>query len=216
MMEYLTNDVSFRGVFIRTDAPLALRQLVKFELVLPEKVIVSGHAMVVHVAERPEDEEKGTGPVPGMGIQFWGPVEHGREWELYIHDLKQRQRAGYAAAKAADKVRRHSERFRLSIEVEFDGERLMTRDISESGVAVRTDLAMPIGAHTDLRLRAGDKELVFDAIVRRAIDEPGFRGLGVELVGVTAEQRSELVRFLRENTPSEERILVPEGDPKLH
>jgi hypothetical protein len=216
MVEYLTNDVSFRGVFIRTDAPLALRQLVKLELVLPEKAIIAGHAMVVHVARPEGEEERGEGAIPGMGLQFWGPIEHSREWERLIHDLKQRERSGYAAAKATDKVRRTSERFKLAIEVEFDGEMLMTRDISETGVAVRTKLAMPVGARTELRLRSGDKALVFDAVVRRTIDEPGFRGLGVELVDVTPDQRAELLRFLRENAPSEERIFVPQGDPKLH
>ena len=115
MVEFLTNDVSFRGVFIRTDAPLALRQLLKFELVLPEKVMVSGHAMVVHVAARPDGQGKGEGPVPGMGLQFWGPIVHGKEWEKFIHDLKSRERAGIAAAKATDRVRRASERFKLAI-----------------------------------------------------------------------------------------------------
>lgn len=216
MVEFLTNDVSFRGVFIRTDSPLALRQLVKLELLLPEKVIVGGHAMVVHVAARTDGEPKSEELIPGMGLQFWGPIERVRDWERFIHELKQRERAGYAAAKATDKIRRISERFKLAIEVEFDGEMLMTRDISETGMAVRTNLAMPIGARTELRLRAGDKALVFDVVVRRAIDEPGFRGLGVELVDVTPERRAELVRFLRENMPSEERIFIPQGDPKLH
>ncbi len=216
MIEFLTNDVSFRGVFIRTDAPLALRQLVKLELLLPEKVIVTGHAMVVHVTPRAEGQAKGEGPVPGMGLQFWGPIDRAREWERFIHDLRARQKAGLSSAKATDKVRRNSERFKLTLEVELGGEQLMTRDISETGMALRTHLAIPVGARAELRLRAGDRTLVFDAVVRRTIDEPGFRGVGVELVDLPPEARTELLRFLRENTPSEERIFVPQGDPKLH
>src|SRR5262249_55609122 len=161
--------------------PPQLRQLVKVELVLPEKVIVSGHAMVVHITSRPEGVPKGEGPVPGIGLQFWGPIEHAREWEQFIHDLKRRERAGVAAAGATDKVRRSSERFKLAIEVTFDGIRTMTRDVSESGMAIRTDLAIPVGTRASLELRAGDRLMKFDVVVRRAIDEPGFRGLGVEL-----------------------------------
>jgi hypothetical protein len=216
MVELLTNDVSFRGVFIRTDSPPALRQLVKVEIHLPSQVIVSGHAMVVHVTPRQEGMAKGEGPVPGVGLQFWGPIEHVREWEQFIQSLKAKEKAGMAASKAADKVRRASERFKLAIEVEFDGEVMMTRDLSENGMAIRTNMAMPVGARTELTVRAGDHHLKFDAVVRRAIDEPGFRGLGIELLGITPEQRVELVQFIKKNTPSEERIFIPPGDPKLH
>jgi hypothetical protein len=215
-IELLTNDVSFRGVFIRTDAPPALRQLVRVELLLPDRVVVSGHAMVVHIAERPEGQPKGEGAVPGIGLQFWGPIERGREWEQFIHALKSRERAGTAAAKATDKVRRASERFKLAIEVTLNKETTMTRDISENGMAIRTNLAMPVGTRADLQIREGERTLRFDVVVRRMIDEPGFRGLGVEIVGMTPEMRSELVAFIRTTGPSEDRIFVASGDPKLH
>jgi hypothetical protein len=215
-LELLTNDVSFRGVFIRTDAPPALRQLVRVELLLPEKVIVSGHAMVVHVRARADGLAKGEGAIPGIGLQFWGPIDRVREWEQFIHGLKQKEKAGVAAAKAADKVRRASERFKLAIEVVFDGERRMTRDISENGMAIRTEVAMPIGARTEVRFRAGDQDMKLDAVVRRRIDEAGFKGLGIELVDVSPEARAEFIKFVRANAPSEERIFIPPGDPKLH
>jgi hypothetical protein len=216
MIEMLTNDVSFRGVFIRTDSPPALRQLVKVELVLPDKVVVSGHAMVVHVAALPAGAAKGEGQVPGIGLQFWGPIEHAKQWEQFIHALKQRQRTGTPAATPADKVRRASERFKLAIEVVFGGERSMTRDVSENGMAIRTDLKMPIGGRAQLELRSEQGTMVFDVIVRRAINEPDFKGLGIELVEMAPDRRAELVKFIRANAPSEERILVPPGDPKLH
>jgi len=215
-IEFLTNDVSFRGVFIRTDAPPALRQLVKMELVLPSGIVVSGHAMVVHVAAAPGGQEKGEGVIPGVGLQFWGPLMHMKEWEQFIHHLKHRQRAGTATAKPTDKVRRASERFKLALEVVFDGVTSMTRDISENGIAIRTELAMPIGSRASLEMRAGNELAKFDVIVRRVIDEPGFRGLGVELVDLDAAKRDSLVRFVRKNTPSEERIFIDPGDPKLH
>jgi len=197
MVELLTHDVSFRGVFIRTDSPPALRQLVKVEIQLPTQVIVSGHAMVVHVSPRVVGAAKGEGPVPGIGLQFWGPIEHGKEWEQYIHSLKAKEKAGMASSKATDKVRRASERFKLAIEVEFDGATMTTRDLSENGMAIRTALPMPIGTRTQITIKKGDQSMKFDAIVRRAIDEPGFRGLGVELVDLSDEQRADFVRFIK-------------------
>jgi len=216
MAEHLTNDVSYRGVFLRADATPALRQLVKVELVLPNAAVVSGHAMVVHLSERPPGEEKGAGAVPGMGLQFWGPIENQREWDQFIHGLRVREKAGMAAAKATDKVRRASERFRLAIEVDFDGTRSMTRDLSANGMAIRTEIAMPVGTRTQLTMRAAGDEVVFDAIVRREISETGFRGLGVELLALTDEKRASLARFLQVHAPAETPVFVPPNDPKLH
>src|SRR5688500_15161609 len=123
MVELLTNEVSFRGVFVRTGSPPAPRQLVKLAPVLPDQHVVAGHAMVVHVASRPDPEldlaEAAAPLIPGIGLQFWGPIERDREWAKFIHELKHRQRAGIPAAKATDKVRRASERFKLAIEVVF-------------------------------------------------------------------------------------------------
>lgn len=215
-IELLTNDVSFRGVFVRTDSPPQLRQLVKVELLLPENVIVAGHAMVVHVAKRPDGAAKGDGPVPGIGLQFWGPLAHAKEWQEFIHDLRRREKAGLMAAKASDKVRRASERFKLQLEVVLDGNALMTRDVSENGMAIRTDTPMAVGMRASLSFRAGEEVLTYDVVVRRTIDEPGFKGLGVELVDMTKEQRDRLVAFIRRSTPSEERIFVAPSDPQLH
>ncbi len=215
-IELLTNDVSFKGVFIRTDAPPALRQLVKVELVLPQNITVSGHAMVVHVAPTPEDDPKTGEVVPGIGLQFWGALARAREWEQFIHELRAREKAGMAAAKATDKVRRASERFKLALEVVFDGKTTMTRDISENGMAIRTDIMMPIGTRAQLGLRSGDQVMMLDVIVRRTIDEPGFKGLGVELVDLDPSKRVALVRFVRKSAPAEERVFIDPDDPRLH
>ncbi len=98
-VELMTNDVSFRGAFLRTDAPPALRQLVRVSFVMPTGEIVSAHAMVVHVVQ-----PNGGSSVPGVGVQFWGPVEESKAWERYVYDLKVLARAGVASSRATDKV----------------------------------------------------------------------------------------------------------------
>jgi len=205
--ELLTNDVSFRGAFLRTDAPPALRQLVKVSLVLPDGAEVSAHAMVVHVVE------KGPDRVPGAGLQFWGPVTNPKEWDQFVHELKAKEKAGLPSARATDKVRRSSERFKLQIDVILDGENAKTRDLSYTGLAVATNLAMPLGARARLSLLANGKEPVFvDVVVRRKIDETRFKGLGLEFVDVTDEARQAIVDFVRGNAPKEEAVFVSEGE----
>jgi hypothetical protein len=212
-VELLTNDVSFRGAFIRTDAPPALRQLVRVAFLLPEGAVVSGHAMVVHVVAPGTDANR----VPGMGVQFWGPVDQGRAWEQFIHELKRKDRLGQLAAKASDKVRRSSERFKLSLDVILDGKQTKTRDISETGMAIRTDSAMPINTRVQLQVKAGVETITLDVVVRRWIDEPGFKGLGVDFTEVSVETRRSLIQLVRRNAPADEKpVFVPANDPKLH
>jgi hypothetical protein len=211
-VELLTNDVSFRGAFLRTDAPPALRQLVKVTFALPTGEIVGGHAMVVHVVP----PAPGSNEVPGVGLQFWGPMEQGKPWERFINELRVKEKAGMPSARITDKVRRASERFKLAIDIELDGRTAVTRDVSETGMAVRTDSAMPVGMRVSVRVHTAAEEVSIDVIVRRRIDDKGFKGLGVEFVDLSPETRRALLDFLRRNAPREDAQFVAPGDPKLH
>jgi hypothetical protein len=210
-VELITNDVSFRGAFLRTDAPPALRQLVRVAFVMPSGELVSAHAMVVHVVQ------PGNGGVPGVGLQFWGPVQESKAWEKYVYELKVRQRAGISASRATDKVRRSSERFKLQLEVIVDGRRLSTRDLSETGMAIRSDSAMPVGTRAHMQVHAnGYPSLALDVIVRRRIEEPSFKGLGVEFVDIKPETKASLMAVLRPVATDDGAIFIDADDPGLH
>jgi len=210
-VELITNDVSFRGAFLRTDAPPALRQLVRVAFVMPGGELVSAHAMVVHVVP------PGTDSVPGIGVQFWGPVAESKAWEKYVYDLKVKQRAGISSSHATDKVRRSSERFKLALEVIVDGRRLSTRDVSETGMAIRSDSAMPVGTRAHMQVHAnGHPSLALDVIVRRRIEEPDFKGLGVEFVDVKPDTKASLMALLRPVAAEEDAIFIDSDDPGLH
>lgn len=214
-IELLTNDVSFRGAFIRTDAPPALRQLVRVAFTLPNGgPVVSAHGMVVRVVTKGEGGDASR--VPGMGLQFWGPIDQAKPWEQFIHDLKQREKAGMPSARATDKVRRSSERFKLALDVELDGKPLVTRDVSETGMALQTSSNMPVGTRTTLQIRRQRESIVVDVIVRRRIDEPGFKGLGVEFVDVPPAARQSIVEIVRSRAPEEDAIFIDPDDPGLH
>jgi hypothetical protein len=211
-VELMTNDVSFRGAFLRTDAPPALRQLVKVAFVMPGGELVAAHAMVVHVVPA------GSGTIiPGAGVQFWGPVQESKAWEKYVYDLKVRERAGVASSRATDKVRRSSERFKLALEVIVDGRRLSTRDVSETGMAIRSESAMPIGTRAHMQVHAnGHPSIALDVIVRRRIEEPSFKGLGVEFVDVKPDTKAALLALLRPAAAEEDAIFIDGDDPGLH
>ena len=210
-VELITNDVSFRGAFLRTDAPPALRQLVRVAFVMPGGELVSAHAMVVHVVP------PGSDSVPGVGVQFWGPVAEAKAWEKYVYDLKVKHRAGIASSHATDKVRRSSERFKLALEVIVDGRRLSTRDVSETGMAIRSESAMPVGTRAHMQVHAnGHPSLALDVIVRRRIEEPDFKGLGVEFVDVKADTKASLMALLRPAAAEADAIFIDSDDPGLH
>lgn len=80
-LAYETLDVSFRGLFVKTDDPPALRSLVRLRVTLPGRTLDT-HAMAVHVVSDDDDHE------PGVGLQFWGlSGDDRRAWETFIRDL---------------------------------------------------------------------------------------------------------------------------------
>jgi hypothetical protein len=211
-IELITNDVSFRGAFLRTDAPPALRQLVKVAFVMPTKELVSAHAMVVH-AVPPGNH----GAVPGVGLQFWGPVQEAKAWEKFVYELKVRERQGIPSSRATDKVRRSSERFKLQLDVIVDGRRLSTRDVSETGMAIRSDSAMPVGTRAHMQVHGnGFASISVDVLVRRRIEEPGFKGLGVEFVDLDAATKDALLALFGPATTDADAVFIDGNDPGLH
>lgn len=82
----ITSDVSFKGMFIRTTQPPALRSLIRLRVALPDQMF-EAHAMVVHVASAPEHDA-------GVGLQFWGLSGSARKaWDDFVQGLVQARRA---------------------------------------------------------------------------------------------------------------------------
>jgi hypothetical protein len=87
-----TLDVSFRGLFLRTTDPPALRSLVRLRVALPSRTI-EAHAMAVHLVDRAAEH------ACGVGLQLWGLAGEGRHaWDAFIRDLVRARRAEAAAA----------------------------------------------------------------------------------------------------------------------
>jgi Tfp pilus assembly protein PilZ len=209
-VELLTNNVSFKGAFVRTDAPPKLRQLIRLSFETPQGPTVNVHAMVVYVVE-PTDPEK----VPGVGVQFWGPIDQPKVWEGYVQDLRAQARAGTLTASNVDKVRRGSERFRVTLDVELGGASGQTRDLSMTGMAIRTELAFQVGMTVLLAVTTPNHgKLEIRVVVRRVIYEPKFKGVGVEFVDVTPEIAATLRAII--DAPHDGAVFAAPGDPELH
>ncbi|MCW5837775.1 MAG: PilZ domain-containing protein [Labilithrix sp.] len=93
-----TSDVSFKGLFLVTDEPPAVRSLMRLRVTLPLREI-EAHAMAVHVARADDGgDERGA----GVGVQFWGLAGPDRvAWDDFVRELIQAKRAAAKLAAAA-------------------------------------------------------------------------------------------------------------------
>jgi hypothetical protein len=84
-------------------------------------------------------------------------------------------------------------------------------------MAIRSDSAMPIGTRAHLQVHSnGHPSLAFDVIVRRRIDEPAFKGLGVEFADIRAETKAALMAILKPISTETDAIFIDGDDPGLH
>lgn len=97
MISLETSDVSFKGLFLRTDDPPPVRSLMRLRVALPLREI-EAHAMAVHVSATNDASE---GRTAGVGVQFWGLAGPDRvAWDDFVRELIHAKRA--AMKKPAD------------------------------------------------------------------------------------------------------------------
>ena len=102
-VELLTENVSYRGFFLRTDSPPPRMQLLQVQFTLPGHTTpITTHAMVVYVA----------GPdaaMRGAGVCFFAMDATVRKaWEAFIVALKERQDAQLKPAPAMARPQKRS------------------------------------------------------------------------------------------------------------
>ena len=82
-----TSDVSYKGLFLCTHDPPAVRSLMRLRVTLPVREI-EVHAMAVHVSATGDASE---GRSAGVGVQFWGLAGPDRlAWDEFVRDLIQK------------------------------------------------------------------------------------------------------------------------------
>jgi len=223
LKDLFSQDVSFRGLFLASDSPPPLRQLIRIETVLPPGgTRFATHGMVVHVVSPGDSGAHG----PGFGVQFYGMGDERRAWEAYVQYVQQsalalpdrretRPPAIARSSLATGSVRigqgsgardnRLFHRFPVVLEVRprdlEDLYRLYSRDVSVGGMFLATVREIDVGSEVRLDVRHPHGTSVFhlSAIVRRQSAEPP--GIGVEFTGLDDRRRRELFEFIHAPIP---------------
>jgi Tfp pilus assembly protein PilZ len=184
----MTEDISFSGMFLRTDTPPPLRGLIKLEVPvegLVEPLALT--AMVVHSIT----PEASAGRVPGAGIQLYGVGAKIRDqWARYVMALRDQHpdaaarpvRVEVARPGAPEPVNRLHARFAASLQVRARTvDELIatyTRDISRGGTFLVTELSLAAGdkLHVELVHPDNGEGFALEGVVRRVVRD----GVGVE------------------------------------
>jgi len=223
--ELTTEDVSFRGLFLRTDEPPALRQLVRVKLSLPPtNDEFTGYGMEVHVVP------PGGPRVAGVGVQFYGVsgAEKNR-WDAFIkyvgekHANSAGETVSLLQAPPTEPIRRQHPRKEMALKIRLytvnDLYDLYTRDISRGGMFITTELPLEAGDRLDVDMVHPVTGEVFKlrCEVRHRTATPTLKGVGVEFIGLDGQRRDQMFDFISSDieVEEEEPVFVAPDDPKL-
>jgi Tfp pilus assembly protein PilZ len=222
----LTGDVGFRGLFLRTDDPPPLRQLLQVKLVLPPgNDAFTVHAMAVFMVPA-----GAAGRAPGVGLQLYAVSGEARQqWERFVRWVAKTHPESLEApvkpvATVPDAVNRQFPRVSRALSVSAQSVRdlqpLVTEDVSRGGMFLLTGLDVAIGS--ELRLLVAHpltgQTIAVDTVVRRRVQHPPERaGLGVELFGLDERRREEFAALAGLDEDSDESgvVYVAKDDPLL-
>src|SRR5262249_21155472 len=187
----VTEDVSMRGIFLRTEEPPNLRQLVQIKLRLPPtNEEVCFHGMAVHVVKKEQAKNR----VAGVGIQFFtaDPVQRAR-WEKFVRTVGEERAKGNKAPALAstptainNRRARHDAKIRLWVKSLEHLRQIYTENISKGGLLLATNERMAIGAKLRILIMHPVSKESFDleGSVRRHVLRDHFKGVAVELSNI--------------------------------
>jgi uncharacterized protein (TIGR02266 family) len=221
-----TEDVSFKGVFVRTDLPLAERHLLRVKFTLPPEG--DDYTVTGMVARSIPAKD---GRPPGAGIQFYGASSNDLDrWNQFIRWVAAGAPAPQPAAPPAaapvfpagtpDAVQRRFPRYAAALHVNLrdvgELEQLYSQNVSQGGMFVGTMRDLPAGTALKLSVIHPNSGETFEleAVVRWRSGAPNF-GLGLEFTGMDDRRREAFLEFVQSELPVEQVTFVAEGDPRL-
>jgi hypothetical protein len=205
IIDLVTEDVSFSGMFLRTDQPPPQRGLVKVDVpVEGDRQPIPLVAMVVHRIE----PIPGSRRVPGAGLQLYGVGGEVRDrWARFILSLRQRHQDAASrpvrvevsnVTPPVEPINRRHERFAAVLAVRSNTlDELVTtytRDISQGGTFLTTDVPLTAGDDLYVELIHPESGTSFglQCIVKRKVRD----GVGVEFSDLDDERRELFWRFV--------------------
>lgn len=198
-----TLDVSFSGLFLRTDNPPPLRELVRIKLPLPgqgEEIQLLG--MAVHRVE------PGGAREPGIGVYLYGVDPDTRQrWESFVrevaageHGEAETSQVSWPKAPEAT-VRDYRPELRVKVPTVDALRTIAERDLARGRTFVRTELYLEAGVSVDVLFSHPDSERTFrlGGVVLQQIRKGQLTGLGIKLSGLDDERRAAFERFVEDN-----------------
>jgi uncharacterized protein (TIGR02266 family) len=235
-----TGDVSLRGVFLRTDTPPKLRQLVRVEFpsLPPDGKMAEFACVAVHVVPLGGAGDDGE-DAPGVGVQWFGAGgDHQARWEGFIRLVEgelpplvegQIFEPGpptlpAAPPRAAEPIRREhprrDARLRARVQTTHEFVEMWTVDLSRGGMFLATEEELELGSSCTVEVLHSRSGEAFElpAVVRWRSTDPKRLGMGVEFVGLNDSRRDAFLSFIDEILPytvDDEILLIDEGDTRL-
>ncbi len=207
-----TEDISFSGIYVRTDTPAPLRQLVKFRFMTPDThQDLNMLAMCVYTVSVEQAERFNR--APGMALNLYGLDKDTRDvWTAFVA----RTLEAYDAAALNDLLRHmpvvsgHVEPLRRrfprvvaefavrvhTVKALFE---VMTQNLSLGGAFLNTDELLPIGAPVRLVIVHPEdgSEFEIKGRVLRAVETPkDRRGLGVRFDDLEGDSAASFHDFI--------------------
>jgi Tfp pilus assembly protein PilZ len=212
-MVLMTEDISYSGVFLRTDSVRPRGEVIRLEVDVPDtKETLTMHAMVAHCITWDKAAQYQQGP--GWGLQLQGTRgETLKQWNGFVgramalHDARTLDDAAAIIKEVRDLVEpirrqypRRSVRFEVQVKTVDDLFDMLTKDISSGGAFLLTDQILP--EETALTLTFihpldGSELDVAAKVVRVVPSPPGHRGLGVLFVRSATSRWMEFESFIR-------------------
>lgn len=219
--ELLTENVSYRGVFVRSDTPVPLRTLLRLNLFLePLNVEIGVHATSVYVVSTAFAGRR----VPGIGAQFFaldGPTR--RLWERFVDHVRENVEPSSGRAleatpfpPGAEDVYAHDYSAELLLRcTRADLEHLVHCSFPTRRLFVRTDLDLAVGSEICLEIVHPDTDELYplscavEGVVRDGVD----RGAQLTFVDLDAPIEAEFAEFMASGrlfSAVEEEIFIDE------
>jgi len=208
--ELRTHDVSFRGLFIRTDTPPPLRDLVKIQLEMPpegERIDLLG--MAVYVV----NPETAGGRMPGVGVQFFGiGPEIRARWERFVQQVRQGLPQDPVAPVAEAKIphtlhgnpqyRDYRPEFRVRPKSAEELLLIYNRHVLNNQLLLTTEVHLDPGTNLNMVVihPTTDKVFTFTGVVRDRVDtSPTSTCLIIDLTDLGDERKEAFSEFVDDN-----------------
>lgn len=184
----MVEDVSNRGMCVRTDATPPLRLLVRVDIELPD----NQHALTMHAMVAHTTAQEGC-PQPAIGLELYGVAAQERAaWEAFVKRVRLR--------KAMPPNDEHVS-FITAVEPQSNAALKLVRARAAAGSGMYVDTNLPIRPGTSLHtavVHPDDQRRMFllQGVVRKTIEQPDRHGAIIDLCRLDNERLDRLTDFI--------------------